>query len=269
MKRKDLFSAEWRWHKLITLNLLALFLLASWLWQPTRQLWDAVDASMFHLLNAPLATSSVWAHVWGIGNMRPVDAGVGLLLIGLLIRRGFIFTGNQSATQVRRALFAFLALMLMLLLVRFSFDAILKTLDWRRASPSLVVKDAVLLTQLFPDWTAHWYLKDSSKQCFPGDHASVLLMWAMLATGFIRGWKLHLVWLLTLFFMLPRLVAGAHWATDDLVGGVFLAFVAFGWAYYSPYIVYVSNCLEKIFSPIFKLLSKVPLLNKLSVISGR
>ena len=265
MKSKDLFSAEWGWHKLITFNLLALILLASWLWQPTRALWDALDVSMFHLLNAPLATSSVWAHVWGIGNMRPVDAGVGLLLVGLLIKRNFIFTGEQ----VRHAFFAFLALMLMLLLIRFGFNAILNMLDWQRASPSLVLTDAVLLTQLFPDWTAHWYLKDSSKQCFPGDHASVLLIWAMLVSGFTRGWKLLLVWLLTLFFMLPRLVAGAHWASDDLVGGVFLAFVAFGWAYYSPYLAKVSDWLEKIFSPIFKLLSKIPLLNKLSVISGR
>lgn len=264
MNKPELFSTKWRWCSLAIFNLAAIILLAGWLWQPTRQLWDALDAQVFHLLNARLANSALWAHIWGIGNMRPVDAGVGVVLLSLLIKRDFIFAG----TQLRRAAFAFLALILMLLLVRFSFDAVLKILHWNRTSPSLVIPDAVRLTQLFPDWVTHWYLKDSSEQCFPGDHASVLLIWAMLATGFVRGWKLFLVWGLALFFMLPRLVAGAHWASDDFVGGVFLAFVAFGWGYYSPYVAKVSAWLERLCTPLLSMLNKVPLLNRLSVISG-
>ena len=261
----NLFATKWRWKNLVIFNLLAVLMLASWLWQPTRQLWDALDASIFHFLNAPLASNSAWAKVWAISNMRPFDIGVGLIMLGLLIRRDWLSSGKQ----VRNALLGLVALLVMLLLVRFSFDAILKAMHWKRASPSLVMADAVRLTQLFPDWEAHWYLKDSSEQCFPGDHASVLLIWAMLMTGFARGWKLIFVWGITLFFMLPRLVAGAHWLSDDLVGGVFLAFIAFGWGYYSPYTARASAFSERLTAPIFRILSKIPLLNKISLISGR
>ena len=260
----DLFSTTWRWKGILAFNLLAAFILATWLWQPTRQLWDALDTRLFHWLNASLAGSTTWAKVWAISNMRPFDIGVGILMLGLLIKRDWAFNG----THIRRALLALIALLILLLLVRFGFDTILKALHWKRASPSLTVGDAVRLTQLFPDWEAYLYLKDSSAQCFPGDHASVLLMWAMLASGFARGWKLLLVWAITILFMLPRLVAGAHWLSDDLVGGVFLSFIAFGWGFYSPYAARASTFLEKIFSPIFKLLNKIPLLNKLSLISG-
>ena len=264
MNNIDIFSTEWRWNKLITCNLLAFFILASWLWQPTRQLWDVLDASAFHQLNAPLANSQTWAKAWAISNMRPFDLSVGLIMLGLLIKRNWIFSG----AKVRRAMLGLVTLLILLVLIRIGFDELLKILDWKRASPSLTANDAVRLTKLFPDWTAHWYLKDSSEQCFPGDHASVLLMWAMLASGFARGWKLALVWIIATLFMLPRLVAGAHWISDDLVGGVFLAFVAFGWGYYSPYAAKASALLERLCAPIFKLASKIPVLNQFSVISG-
>lgn len=260
----NLFSTKWRWKNLVIFNLLAVLVLASWLWQPTRQLWDSLDTSVFHFLNAPLASNSTWAKAWAVSNMRPFDIGVGLIMLGLLIKRDWLFSG----TQVRPALLGLVALLVMLLMVRFGFDAILKAMHWKRASPSLMVNDAVRLTKLFPDWEAHLYLKDSSEQCFPGDHASVLLIWAMLASSFARGWKLMLVWAITIMFMLPRLVAGAHWLSDDLVGGVFLSFVGFGWGYYSPYAARASAFLEHFCAPIFKLLRKIPLLNKLSLISG-
>ncbi len=264
MNNADLFATNWRWKHIVLFNLIALVILASWLWHPTRQLWDALDAGVFHLLNAPLANNPTWAKMWAISNMRPFDMGVGLIMFGLLIKRDWLFSG----TQVRRALLGLVALLVMLLLVRFGFDAVLKMLHWKRASPSLVINDAVQLTKLFPDWEAHWYLKDSSEQCFPGDHASVLLIWAMLMAGFARGWKLLLVWAITLFFMLPRLVAGAHWLSDDLVGGVFLSFVTFGWGYHSPYAARASAFLVRLCAPIFSMLNKIPLLNKLSLVSG-
>lgn len=37
------------------------------------------------------------------------------------------------------------------------------------------------------------------------------------------------IWGLALLFMMPRLVAGAHWGQDDYIGGVLLALLALGW----------------------------------------
>ena len=265
-EHSQLMQAHWCWRKLIICNVIALLLMASWLWHPTRQLWDTFDGWLFHFLNAPLADHRTWATIWAIGNMRPIDAAVGLVMLAAIIKSGFIFNGSQ----VRHALYGFLALLLLMLCLRIAlFDQILKLLQWKRASPSLVVDGAVRLTALFPSWEQKWALKDSSEQCFPGDHASVLFIWTAMLLYFARGKAFSFVWLLTISYLLPRLIAGAHWGSDVFVGGAFLSLMAFGWGFYTPYVSKMQNLLERLTAPIIKLLAKLPLLNNLSLISGR
>jgi membrane-associated phospholipid phosphatase len=264
-KNSQLSQPRWCWRKLIICNVIALLLMASWLWQPTRAIWDGFDAWLFHWLNAPLANHPIWATIWAIGNMRPVDAAIGLIMLITIIKSDFIFSG----AQVRGALYAFLALLLLMLLIRIAlFDQALKFLQWKRASPSLVVDGAVRLTALFPGWEQKWALKDSSKQCFPGDHASVLFIWTAMLLYFARGKALFFVWLLTIIYALPRLIAGAHWGSDVFVGGAFLSLMAFGWGYYTPYVARAQNWLERLTAPIIKILAKLPILQNFSLISG-
>jgi membrane-associated phospholipid phosphatase len=265
MNKPDLFQARWRWGGLIACNLVAVAVLASWLRGPTRQLWNLLDTQLFHLLNAPLASSSAWAHVWAVANMRPVDIGVALIMLGLIIKSGWVFSG----VQVRRALYGFLMILALLLLIRVGFAELVKIMHWERASPSLTVDGAARLTKIFPDWETRWYMKDSSGRSFPGDHASVLLLWAMFLSQYARGRQLLLVWGLIGFFMLPRLVAGAHWASDDFVGGLAVSLIAFGWGFYSPYAAKASALLERLGAPIMRSLGKLPGLNRVSLISGR
>jgi membrane-associated phospholipid phosphatase len=258
-----MFTTRWNLKMLAALNISAIILLTSWLWQPTRTLWDALDNATFDLLNAPLAHNKYYSALAAIANMRPVDVGVGVVMLSILIKRDFIL----KAPQLRQAFFAFFVLLLLLLLVRFGFNEVLKTIDWKRASPSLVLPDAVRLTQLFPNWKAHLYLKDSSEQCFPGDHASVLLIWAMLCSAFAKHWKNLLVWGLCALFMLPRLIAGAHWASDDFVGGVFLALIAFSWGYFTPILELTSDWLNRKFSPVLIRVGKWPLFKHLNLLA--
>jgi hypothetical protein len=165
-----MIHARWRGAGLIACNLIALLLLASWLWPRSRLLWDGFDAAAFQLLNAPLATNAAWAHVWGVCNMRPVDLGFGLIMLAILIKGNFIF----AAAQVREALYAFVAVLVLLLLIRVGpLNELVKAMHWQRASPSLTVDGAVRLTVLFPDWVRDWRMKDSSGVSFPGDHASI------------------------------------------------------------------------------------------------
>jgi membrane-associated phospholipid phosphatase len=266
MKKSDLFPHCWCWSGIATCNVVAVVLLASWLWQPTRQLWDLLDIQLFHLLNAPLSTSPAWAHVWGIGNMRPVDACVGLVMLAVLAKDGWIYSGSQ----VRRAFYAFLMLLLLLLLIRSGlFVNLVEKMHWTHPSPSLAVDGAVRLTEMFPDWREHWQMKDSAGQSFPGDHASVVLLWAMLLSAHGRGRKLLAVWVLAVVFMLPRLVSGAHWVSDALVGGAFLSLVTFGWGYFTPFAANASDLLERIGAPVMRILGRVPGLGRIALISGR
>jgi len=258
-------EARWRGRGLIACNLVALILLASWLWPPARLLWDRLDAVAFHFLNAPLAGNAAWARFWGVCNMRPVDLGFGLVMLSFLIKGNWIY----PAARVRNALYAFLAILLLLLLIRVGpLNELVKAMHWQRASPSLTVDGAVRLTVLFPDWVADWHMKDSSGRSFPGDHASVLLLWAIFLSFNARGWRRWMVWGLAVLLMLPRLVSGAHWLSDIMVGGVFVALVTTGWGLYTPYASKACAFMECIFTPILKFLGRLPGLRHFSLLSS-
>lgn len=264
MDRPDLIQARWCGAGLLACNLLALTLLASWRWPPARLLWDRFDLAVFHLLNAPLASNAAWAHIWGVCNMRLVDLGFGLIMLCILVRGNFIFT----AAQVRQALYAFVALLVLLLLIRAGpLNELVKAMHWQRASPSLTVDGAVRLTALFPEWARDWHLKDSSGRSFPGDHASVLLLWAIFLSPFAQGWRRWLVWGLALLFMLPRLVSGAHWLSDVLVGSVLLGLTAIGWGLYTPYAAKACALAERCANPVVQHLGRLPGLRHISLFS--
>ncbi|HZX17565.1 MAG TPA: phosphatase PAP2 family protein [Pseudomonas sp.] len=258
-------NQQWRIRPLVACHIVALLLLASWLWAPSRALWDQFDLQLFALLNEPVHSAGLWAQTWAIGSMRPVDMGVGVLMLAVMLKADLVFSG----AQVRKALYAFLVTLIVMLLFRVVFAELVKLMDWQRQSPSLVVEGTARLTELFPDWEERWNMKDSATRSFPGDHASVLLIWAMFMSFFARNWRLLLVWSMAVIFMLPRLVAGAHWASDALVGGVFLALLGLAWGCFTPFAYKASEWLEKITLPLMRLLARLPLLGRLSVISGR
>ncbi|CAE6887024.1 MAG TPA: phosphatase PAP2 family protein [Pseudomonas sp.] len=257
-------NTQWRVKPLLACHVVSLLLLASWLWQPTRQLWDAFDLQLFHLLNDPVHAAGLWAHIWAIGSMRPVDAGVGVVMLAVMLKAGLVFEGPQ----VRRALYAFLAMLIVMLLVRVLFSDLVDYMGWQRQSASLAVEGSARLTEMFPAWEERWDLKDSASRSFPGDHASVLMIWAFFLSFFARGWRLALVWAIAVIGMLPRLVAGAHWGSDAFVGGVLLSLTGLAWGCFTPLGYRASEWLEKITLPLTSRLARLPLLGRISVVSG-
>jgi membrane-associated phospholipid phosphatase len=256
---------QWRIRPLVASHFVALLLLASWLWAPSRVLWDQFDLQLFALLNEPVHSAGLWAQTWAIGSMRPVDMGVGVLMLAVMLKADLVFSG----AQVRKALYAFLTALIVMLLFRVGFAELVKLMGWQRPSASLVVEGAARLTELFPDWEERWDMKDSATRSFPGDHASVLLIWAMFMSFFARNWRLLLVWSMAVIFMLPRLVAGAHWGSDALVGGLLLALLGLTWSCFTPLAYKTSECLEYVTQPLLKSLAAQPILGRLTVISGR
>jgi membrane-associated phospholipid phosphatase len=265
MNKTALFQARWNIRALVTCNVAALVLLGLWLLPAGKELFTAFDIGLFHLLNQPLATSTVWRSIWAVGSMRPFDIVVGLILLTLLIRGNYVFERNQ----VRQAVLGIIAMMVALLVIRALFSGVCDHMGWQHSSPSLVVPDAVRLENLYPNIDKHLELKDESNQSFPGDHASVLLIWAMFMSLFARRCSQRLViWGLVALFSLPRLVAGAHWGQDDYIGGVLMALLALGWGFYTPYLAKATALLSILSNPVFKLLEHIPILRRLSVVSG-
>ncbi|WP_263144564.1 phosphatase PAP2 family protein [Pseudomonas sp. RIT-PI-AD] len=263
MDKAHLFQAEWRWTRFLLCHAIALVLLGLWLFEPVRAAFFGFDTRLFHLLNAPLADNALWRHVWAVASLRPFDILVGLILLSLLIRGDWLY----PAVQARAATFGFIATLILLLVIRVLFSKLAKHLGWQHASPSEQLDGAVHLSDFFPEWERRYELKDRSGSSFPGDHASVLMIWALFLGCFVRtAWQGLVIGGLALLFMFPRLVAGAHWASDDYIGGLAMALPALAWSMYTPFAAWASERLMRLTAPVFRALARVPLLNRLSVV---
>ncbi len=256
------FQAAWQWRKFATCHLLALLLLILWLWGPTRELMNGFDFWLFDKLNGSLALNETWLKLWGLLSTRPFDAVVGVILLCLLIRGDWLLPANQ----VRRLTFGFIVTLLILVVIRVLYAKIAHHLHWQHASLSMLMDKAIHLSDHFPDWERVWEIKDRSKRSFPGDHASVLLVWALFMSLFARrAGQFLLIWALAVLFMLPRLVAGAHWGQDDYIGGLQMALLALAWGCYTPLAAKASGWLVQVTEPLFRLLAKLPLIGRLGV----
>lgn len=263
MNKPALFRTSWNLPGLALCNLVAAALLCLWLWPTGHAAFDAFDEGLYALLNHPLATHTAWRYIWTLGSLRPFDAVVGIILLVLLIRGDWVF----KAAQVRQAFWGFIATLLLLLVVRALFSRWCDAMGWQHDSPTLVLPGAVHLSDWYPHLEKAWELKDQSSSSFPGDHASVLLIWAFYMSFFSqRASQRVVIWGLALLFMMPRLVAGAHWGQDDYIGGMIMALLALGWSCHTPLAAHASAWLVKATAPLFGMLAEVPGLRRLSIV---
>ncbi len=186
---------------MMMLNLIAALLLISWLWPVTRTGWDFIDVSIFTVCNNSLKTGKAWQTFWAITNWRLFDLTQFVLVFGILC-----------------------------FFVDFIFSIALSAFDYQRPSPTKVVHGAVRLSK-----TIIWLItKDSSIASFPGDHGFVLIC-ASVFFWLKGGFRIGIVSsLLFAPFLFPRLIVGAHWATDILVGSVAMSLITIGWYFGSP-----------------------------------
>lgn len=223
----------------ITLNLIAAVLLASWLLPDLRQYWNQIDQGVFFLLNGTLDEGHNWQAFWAIANIRIIDLVPLIIMLSIFLIPNLIFNSDEF----RDKLLGLLVVMFFLVLIRYFFSVSVEFFAWSSASPSLQLEPVNRLSELFPEWST----KDSSKHSFPGDHAAVLWVWAgfVIATS-NKSWRYGAL-LIAMLFMLPRLFSGAHWFSDNIVGGGFVALISLAVVCYTPLL---SVCVQKL-SPKF------------------
>jgi Kdo2-lipid A phosphotransferase len=207
----------------VCLQIIAFALLASWLWQPTRLLWDSLDQKTFFVMNGSLADHHWWQFTLAIANYRPFDLVPFFLMITPFLIPGWVFNHDESAKH----LLTLSVLMAFLISARIILSTLLGI---HRQSPSLILHPAYLLHELIPYIDA----KDKAGGSFPGDHAAVIFSWFIYMWLFAKPSCRLTVLLITLVFSLPRIIGGAHWLSDDLVGGIFLALFSISWICYTP-----------------------------------
>lgn len=219
----------------ILLHLLAFLIYGSWLFEPTRALWDALDIRLFYLLNGLLEPNDNWRIFWAMANTKTADIiiGLGMILFFFL----FIFSGHKTMRSERLSMFGIMVGMILLSQDGGLVDLYKQLISVQRASPSLVLEPAYRLSELVPGIKA----KDASSGSFPGDHGIVTLIWVG-CIWFFASWRWGLAAsLIGLLILLPRMVAGAHWLSDNLVGSSFLVLLMIAWILCTPMFYYLQR----------------------------
>jgi membrane-associated phospholipid phosphatase len=219
--------------KLFPYLALAALLWASWVMPEGRTLWLNLDEQAFFLLNGWVAADPFAQQFWAIANFRGFDAIAGGSMIAVY---------GIWAYRTRIGISSFLSLGLWLaIVVVVGVQLSHLLIEWDRISPSLELSPSYRLSELVT-WLP---TKDSSHSSFPGDHTSVLLMLSAALTYF-TGWRYGIIcYGFAILFSLPRLVSGAHWLTDDIIGGGVTAFSWVPLMLYTPLGKYVMMVIEK------------------------
>ncbi|MBT8052324.1 MAG: DUF368 domain-containing protein [Gammaproteobacteria bacterium] len=216
-------AGSWRPVPLLICSALAVLLILSWYVPAARMVWEPLDAWVFYTLNGSLAEGHYWQTFWAIANTRRFDVLSALII--LLVYSVFLFKGNREQMEERTAAGVF---MLVTVIVAIQFS---KTfLDYGRPGPSTSLHPSILLSEIVTGFE----FKDSSDGSFPGVHGIGLIMFTVMIWFFAgRVYGLVMAGLAALF-LLPRMVVGAHWLTDNAVGAVFVSLIALSWTLATP-----------------------------------
>ncbi len=192
---------------------------------PWRDAWDAVDEAVFFALNGILADNRSMAVFWALANNRAFDLVPAVLFLMLFWR--YMAHGGPEEGVLERVAACGLFVAYVVAATQI-LDQIV--LNIARPSPSLVLEPAHRITEMVP-WIRS---KDSSLHSFPGDHGTVSIMFSICL---IRCFGRRAVWWgvgLVLLSTLPRMVGGAHWLSDVLVGSLVVALAPLAVAFATP-----------------------------------
>lgn len=233
----------WKKEALITSYLTILLLYLAWFSFPTCYLFKLFDQKVFLFLNSFIKESTAARNFWAFANHRFMDWVHDIVMVSFFVvylvkapkgerpkRLGqFIFTIG---------LFAFTILVINKTLIHQNYKIL-------RNSPSLAYPDCSRLSEMVK-WI---YVKDYSRCSFPSDHGTTATLFVG-AIFILMGWRAGLLaFLYGVFFSLPRMIVGAHWPTDVLVGSVTITLVMLSLGYFTPLCELFSSQFAKLFKP--------------------
>ena len=233
---------EFNWKKFLIPPLIAALFLWSWFSPVTRPIWDGIDEATFRFLHRFIQGNSFWQHFWAFTSHRLMDWIHDVVMLSFFV---FPIIYSERALRVRKiaeCLFSVFFIALMISIVNgFIFPEFLHI---RRQSPTLVDPSAFRLSEVI-SWIK---VKDHSKKCFPSDHAITATLFTCIIFH-LMGWRKGLYALAyAIFFCLPRLIIGAHWLTDDLIGSGSIAVFSTSLVIGTPLAYLVIGFLERLFT---------------------
>lgn len=213
-----------RANRLITillLNALGIMLFFSWYLPAHHGFWFAIDKAIFFGFNDQMVDHPAFAMLVAITNFRGFDV-VSLLAMCAL----YYSFWRRETPQGRRRL---LAIGICMLLTAVVLNQLGHLLPVKHSSPTLFFESVHRVSELtgIP-------AKDASKDSFPGDHGMMLIIFACFMWRYFTPRAFWVALGIVIIFSLPRLMAGAHWFTDIIVGSMSVVLVGLSWWLLTP-----------------------------------
>lgn len=205
----------------LVLSLTAVFLFMSWYLPVGYNLWAYPDNAVFHFFNDPLASRHSLATFIAIINNRAFDLA-SLLMMGTLY---YAIFRRKDAAGKRRLVMAGIVMVVSAVII----NQIGQVLPFDRLSPTLSVEQANRVGDI-----TGIYTKDASKHSFPGDHGLMLMIFTAFVWRYDGFRYVPAAVLIMIMFSLPRIMAGAHWFTDVIIGSLSLTLISMSWLLLTP-----------------------------------
>lgn len=230
----------------------------SWYCSATNPFWTKLDIATFEFLNGSLKDSPISQIFWALANLRVSDLFGALFMTGFSLLWVFQTESdqiqlNQRPYRLAQFLYILIWFEIGILLLKEVIFPYLVQIDFLRDSPSIIFASSTIMLSEVIGWLK---IKDSSHWCFPGDHAFIILQWALFMAAFAKRSIGITACISSLFFILPRLIAGAHWLSDALCGSLPLALLIVAWATCTPIYTFSITRLEKMSKMIFNLCNR-------------
>lgn len=235
-------NSSWNVKILLLCHLIGALLFASLFWPITEAFWNTIDIAFFKCINSTLRDHPYWQLFWAFANHKLADWVEDLCVLCFFI--AYVRQGHQTLRKRKAAELVFIVFYIAAILYFINRVLFRENLDIPRLSPTLVVEDSVRLSDEIP-WMK---IKDEASKSFPGDHATTALLFAA-SFSYLAGWRLGvLASLYGAFLCMPRLITGAHWLSDVVVGSGTIAIVCLSWAFCTPLFTRFTNGCERLFT---------------------
>ena len=191
--------------------LAGVFILTNWYYSGEDSIWFYLDKNTFFFFNQLIENNLIFRYIVAITNLRMFDA-VGFLAMFLIL-----FSYYLKADKPTRHFIICMGITILLTAVLVKqFN---NFINIHRASPTLYFKEQGLPLVLVSELTG-LPAKDTSGSCFPGDHGMCLIIFCLFMLRYMGSRAFILGLTVVVLFSLPRIMGGAHWLTDVLVGAV-------------------------------------------------
>lgn len=207
---------------ILLLNVAGLALFMSWYIPANHGFWFPIDAGIFHFFNQKLVESPAFLWLVAITNNRAFD-GCALLAMGCLM---LSFWLKATADGRRHIIIIGLVMLLTAVILNQAGQALLPV---KRASPTLSFDHIYRVSELL-----HISTKDASKDSFPGDHGMMLLIFAGFMWRYFGKTAGIIGLIIVVVFAFPRVMIGAHWFTDIVVGSLTVVLIGLPWCLMTP-----------------------------------